>query len=343
MVLFGSKIRRWYPILFALLSAAAPPPPANLAEYIHEGEFRPGDYAWLRGAFDGADASEKAAYQEMVSWRQRCRSDDLTHTRAELVSLGVHPGDSLNTMPYHSLVCDQVASLPAPLNLRDWRTFTRDVAVVRPLAEGFIAAVAMGERAAGLSRADLRDEFTIRVFSEQTLRIALSAALGEPSEDLPLKTLTAQQRGIFVSEIAIALAARDHANTSWLKQIINAQGWPKRSEVGDRVAKMAWLLAQHADADPAFQIRALRLIEGLLASAEADPEAYAHLYDRVMLKVSGKQRYGTQLRCEEGLLIPEPLESGGEVDVHRRNVGMDSLAEFMKRILHDSDQCNGSG
>lgn len=322
------------------LVAAAPPPPAGIAPYIHDDRFEPGDYQWLRGEFDHANAAEVAAYQAMVDWRRRCRASDMAETRAELAELGVSASASLDTIPYRSLVCDQVATLPEPLNLYDWAGFAHDVSVVRPIAQGFLAAVSMGENTAKVDGAELRDALNARVTGEQVLRSGLLWAQDPSTPGSPALMLTSQQRGILASEFAIAMATRDHANTAWLKGIVAAQGWPKRSQVGERAAKAAWLLVQHADADPAFQVRALRLMEPLVSTGEVDRKSYAYLYDRVMLKVAGKQRYATQLTCRNGRFVPQPLEDEHMVDTRRREAGMDTLVEYETRALHDMGPCH---
>lgn len=320
------------------LIGAAPPPPAGIAPYIHDGRFEPGDYAWLRGGFDAANAAEIAAYKGMVDWRSRCRTSDMAETRSELAGLGVRVGATLDTIPYRSLVCDQVASLPEPLDVHDWAGFMRDVSVVRPIMQGFLAAVVMGERASVIDSTDMRDALNARGAGEQTLRAGLAWMNGSHT-DGPTLSLTSQQRGILTSEFAIALAARDHANTDWLKRMVVSQGWPMRSQVGDSAAKTAWLLVQHADADPAFQIRALRLIEPLVTTGEASSRNYAYLYDRVMLKVVGKQRYGTQLDCQKGRLNPMTLEDEAEVDARRRQVGMGPLSAYVDEARQEAGAC----
>jgi hypothetical protein len=42
-------------------------------------------------------------------------------------------------------------------------------------------------------------------------------------------------------------------NLAWLKEVLAEVGWPGQSMVGEDGAHAAWLLAQHADQDPAFQ------------------------------------------------------------------------------------------
>lgn len=327
-------------LLIPALTAAAPPPPAAIAPYIHDGQFEPGDYRWLRGKFDGATSAEVTAYKAMIDWRRRCRTSDMVETRAELAGLELNAGPSLDTIPYRSLVCDQIANEPEPLDLHDWAGFVHDVSLVRLIRQGFLTAVSMGEEAAEVDGAALRDALNGKVTGEQMLRGGVLWARDASTPKAPALTLTPQQRGILVSEFAIALAARDHANTAWLKGIVATRGWPRRSQVGDRAAKMAWLLVQHADADPAFQVRALRLMEPLVSTGEADRKNYAYLYDRVMLKVVGKQRYATQLMCQSGRLVPQPLEDERLVDARRRGAGLGTLAEYEARVMRDIGACD---
>jgi len=324
------------------LIAAAPPPPAVLAPYIRDGRFDPGDYHWLRGEFDGATAGEVANYQSMLAWRLRCRTSDMAETRSDLAELGVSAGATLDTIPYRSLICMQVSSLPEPLNLHDWAGFERDVASVRPIVQSFLTAVSMGENAAVLNGPVTRDALNARAIAEQTLRSGLFWVEGSPADDMPVLKLTPQQRGIAVAQFAIALEERDHANTAWLKQVVAKGGWPKRSQVGDSAAKTAWLLVQHADADPAFQVRALRLMEPLVSTGEADRKNFAYLYDRVMLKIAGRQRYSTQLTCRDGRLVPEALEDERKVDTYRQAVGMSTLAEYEAHAAQTMGPCPAS-
>lgn len=326
-------------LLLPALVASAPPPPATIAPYIHDGRLEPGDYSWLRGSFEGAGAAEVAAYRALMDWRRRCRMSDMAETRGEMARLGVVAGASLDTIPYRTLVCSQVAVLPEGLDLRDWDGFVRDVSVVRPFVDGFLAAVADGEGSSMAGDPDLRDALTARTTGEQTLRAGLLSASGSSDERTPMTRFTVRQRSIVASRLAVAMKERDHANTDWLKGVVAAGGWPRRSQVGERAARAAWLLVQHADADPAFQVRALRLIEPLVASGEADRRKFAYLYDRVMLKVTGRQRYATQLTCREGRFVPFPTESEDLVDARRREMGMGPLAEHGAQAMRGIGPC----
>lgn len=210
---------------------------------------------------------------------------------------GVAAGPSLATIPYRSLLCDQVATLPEPVGVDDWAGFARDVSAVRPIAKSHLAAVTAAEDTGASTGTDLRDALSARTLGEQTMRSGLEWANGAEVTCIVPRRPTARQRGILASEIAIALATGDHANTAWLKGVVATRGSPKRGEVGEMAKRFAWLLVQHADADPAFRVRALCAMEPLVEASEADRWRYARLYDRIMLKLTGMQRYGTQLTC----------------------------------------------
>ena len=66
-----------------------------------------------------------------------------------------------------------------------------------------------------------------------------------------------------------AMAAADGENLPWLRQVITDVGWPGKSLVGEDGAHAAWLLAQHADSDPAFQRRCLDLLTAAVERGEA--------------------------------------------------------------------------
>jgi hypothetical protein len=50
--------------------------------------------------------------------------------------------------------------------------------------------------------------------------------------------------------------------------------------------------------------------------------------DYAMLKLTGKQRYGTQFHCVDGRRMPQPLEDDLAVDRLRREAGIETLAEY---------------
>ena len=119
----------------------------------------------------------------------------------------------------------------------------------------------------------------------------------------------------------------DAANQARLKQIVDQYGWPTYAMVGEKAATAAWLLAQHADSDKAFQLKVLALMEPLVRQRQASGKDYAYLYDRTHYP----QRYGTQGTCvsrEEWQ--PFEIDDIDHVEERRRALGMPPLADYVK-------------
>lgn len=123
----------------------------------------------------------------------------------------------------------------------------------------------------------------------------------------------------------------DQKNTTHLKAIVAAIGWPTISKVGAKASESAWLLVQHATNEPAFMKQCLKLMK---AADEGDVIStnIAYLEDR-LLTIEGKlQIYGTQFRTVNGVTEPFPIGDPEHVDERRAHVGLGSFAEYEARI-----------
>ncbi len=125
----------------------------------------------------------------------------------------------------------------------------------------------------------------------------------------------------------------DDENAVWLREVVTKFGWPGRSLVGDEGAHAAWLLAQHADRDPALQRHCLTLLEQAVAASEADPRDLAFLTDRVLLASGQNQIYGTQMSPHERRFAARRLADPDSVDERRASVGLEPLNEYLNRAL----------
>jgi len=122
-------------------------------------------------------------------------------------------------------------------------------------------------------------------------------------------------------------------NTDWLKRIVADKGWPGISLVGEDGAKAAFLIAQHADTDPAFQAQVLPLLQAALARHDAAPEDVALLTDRVLLAQGKPQLYGSQFKNnDDGSMSLKPVEDEANLDERRRRMGLVPLAEYKKLL-----------
>ena len=151
--------------------------------------------------------------------------------------------------------------------------------------------------------------------------------LAMASEDLRVRSELAADGSLFGDYHPRMRAVHD-ANAARLAAILQEWGWPGEPQVGTRGAKAAWLIVQHAIAQPAFQRRALEALRDAAKRGDVPPVQVAMLEDRIHTLEGRPQRYGTQFDWDEhGELSPLPLEDPGGVDERRRSVGLGSLAD----------------
>lgn len=128
-------------------------------------------------------------------------------------------------------------------------------------------------------------------------------------------------------EVAKRMAAVDAANLPRLRAIVAERGFPGTAMVGQDGFNAAWLLVQHADADPAFQER---ILDTLTARGDLGGEQLALLTDRVLRAQGKPQRYGSQMQDGgNGRWALQPMDgSRAEVDRRRAALGMMPLADY---------------
>lgn len=115
-----------------------------------------------------------------------------------------------------------------------------------------------------------------------------------------------------------------------IKQIVAEHGFPTAELVGRDGVDAAWLLVQHADADPAFQEQMLSSITPRVQSGEISRHQFILLTDRVLAGQGKPQRYGSQLLAQDGRWVPKPIETPeSEVDQRRAAMGDMPLADYI--------------
>ncbi|MEV2241026.1 DUF6624 domain-containing protein [Micromonospora sp. NPDC049891] len=118
-----------------------------------------------------------------------------------------------------------------------------------------------------------------------------------------------------------------------LKEIIREYGWPTFDLVGKDGENAAWVIAQHADLDPAFQQEALELLRAAVAGGQASPGNLAYLEDRVAVAKGEPQAYGTQMRCgTDGPVPATPIRDEAGVDKRRAEAGLPRLAAYLREM-----------
>ncbi|HJW09469.1 MAG TPA: GH92 family glycosyl hydrolase, partial [Holophagaceae bacterium] len=133
----------------------------------------------------------------------------------------------------------------------------------------------------------------------------------------------------------------DADDAAALKALLDRWGWFDRRSWGDEADNDAWLIAQHADQDVAFQKRVLGMLEPLMPHGGTEPSNYALLWDRVAVNEGRLQRFGSQGRCVgAGRWAPRPIEDPEHVDARRAAVGLGPLAEYIanfQNVCHEDE------
>ncbi|WP_188189227.1 DUF6624 domain-containing protein [Nonomuraea sp. SYSU D8015] len=169
---------------------------------------------------------------------------------------------------------------------------------------------------------ELRDELLRRMRVDQAMR--------DPAKGFPGDRRLAR------------LQRFDEGNTAWLYSVVATRGWPLVSQVGERAARAAWLLAQHATS-----IEAQRLFREVMAEAverdEASPRDLAYLEDRVRVRSGRLQLYGTQFHDGVDGLEPMPIEEPELLDERRAAVGLEPFAAYEAFIRKTGDLGTADG
>jgi hypothetical protein len=99
--------------------------------------------------------------------------------------------------------------------------------------------------------------------------------------------------------------------------------------VGEGPSNNAWLIAQHADRNPLFQVKCLPLLKAAVDAGQANPSNYAYLYDRVQVATGRKQLYATQSTSNNGLVEGNfyPIEDESNVQKRRKEM------EIMRSVV----------
>lgn len=255
-------------------------------------------------------------------------AQDYAGCAAILTELSRDPASRSATTRYNAACCQSLAGHPEKaVELLDEASEIDLLPVARVEQDADLAAVmALPEWPALRERLDerersrrarmdsaLRNELARRVALDQDVRRRAIEA-GEP---LP-QTLFEE------------LARIDSNNTAWAKQVLEEHGWPGSDLVGTDGSGSFFLLVQHADADPAFQMRALDLMQAAVERGQASAGQMTYLTDRILTGADEPQRYGTQLRLVDGKVVPFPIEDSGNVDARRLKFGLPTMAEYIR-------------
>jgi hypothetical protein len=312
--------------------------PAILAPYVVDGELKKDDFGWMRGAFDGASEQQKSDWIGVQDWLVECAAKGKAKAVTELKLLGIE-NVNLDGVPIGSPICSSVGAFSGmALVTKNWEQFIANEAKAR---EAFLI-YKHGARIAARNMPyepawGTEDAWNLlgATIEEQVYRMGHGWEADEKAPRIDPAIMP-----YFKAHLSSAGAKEDRKNSEFLRELTLKSGWPTISSVGQQAANRAWLLAQHADHDPAFQLKALRLMEPLAAKGEVSKSNYAYLYDRIMLKLTGKQRFGTQfMGCEGDEHKLRPLEDEKQLDKLRAEYELEPIAEYRKGMKEAFGPC----
>lgn len=126
------------------------------------------------------------------------------------------------------------------------------------------------------------------------------------------------------------------------RQVYAQYGYPTEKLVGTDAAHHFFVLIQHADSEPHFQVDMLPVLDKLSKKGKIPRKDYAYLYDRVQHNTGGKQLYGTQPAYDKKgnlfdsrnkIILPPDLADPENVDKRRKKVGLGPIEEYYESIL----------
>lgn len=124
------------------------------------------------------------------------------------------------------------------------------------------------------------------------------------------------------------MAEVHHRNGQSLEKMVSQYGWPGKRLAGDKGARAAWYILQHAIGCPTLQRKCLPLLKEAVVRQEIEVENVAYLEDRICFYERRPQRFGTQFDWDDnGQMSPWKLQDPERVDVYRESVGLGPLSE----------------
>ncbi|WP_333591980.1 DUF6624 domain-containing protein [Brevundimonas sp.] len=121
------------------------------------------------------------------------------------------------------------------------------------------------------------------------------------------------------AEVDRELARLNAQNITALLAMIPEDGWFSSRIYGQEAATGAFLIIQHSDS--VQQKRFLPAIETMVERGEALGSEYALMYDRIAVAEGRPQRYGTQMHCVAGRMVPQPIEDPERLEARRAPMG----------------------
>lgn len=195
-------------------------------------------------------------------------------------------------------------------------------AALRPLTDAI--AVVRARQSAMPADASPRERLELAMALDQGPLLAM--------HHVDLSGLSEADRDAARAEASARIAAISDETVDTVVALVPAEGWFSNQVYGQEASTGAFLVVQHADT--ALQKRFLPALEAMAERGEALKWQYAMMYDRIAVAEGNPQRYGTQMHCVNGRMVPEATEDPERLEQRRAPMGFrwatyeDYLANF---------------
>jgi len=159
-------------------------------------------------------------------------------------------------------------------------------------------------------------------------------------KDLEMRN-TILKRGGLYEGYDESMEALHIENAETLDKIINDNGWPGKSLVGEDGAKAAFLIAQHAISKPELQRLFLSHLKTAVLDGEANPVQEACLEDRILFNEGKPCLYGMLFDWDESGNLVANVDDEAAVNERRKKLGLDTLAEALQKHRKEIEEEGG--
>ena len=127
------------------------------------------------------------------------------------------------------------------------------------------------------------------------------------------------------------MSYQDSLNVIDIIKIIEKNGWPGKSLVGEKANIAIWLVIQHASLD--IQKKYLPLLQESVRKGESNGKHLALLTDRILMREGKKQIYGTQIINDPktGKSKVYPIDNPQNVNKLRAKVGLGNIEDYLNQ------------
>src|SRR5471030_1633517 len=131
----------------------------------------------------------------------------------------------------------------------------------------------------------------------------------------------------------------DRRTAAPLRAIFDRYGVPAYDMVGVQATKDFVVMVQHQPAE--FRREVLPKLKAKVDGGQADPGAYAMVYDRAQRDQGKNQLYGEQLECASGKALKEaPIDDEANVNIRRAELGLIRVELYARLFrLHSPAMC----